>query len=93
MKQRVLKEYNPRSLAIMALLWSCFGGIVIGIGVDQLARTRFQDKWNISLSLGLVLLALGIFYGVMLVRRAKQASTSDEKKRKTDELSHLRITS
>ena len=65
-----VNKHNPRRLAISAVFFSCFGGMKIGWGIQQLATARFQYSWIESLLTGSAFLCFGIFWAVLLVRRA-----------------------
>ena len=65
-----VNKQNPRNLAISAVLFSCFGGMKIGWGIQQLIAARFQYTWIEPFLTGSAFLCFGIFWAVMLVRRA-----------------------
>jgi len=65
-----VNKHTPRNLAISAVFFSCFGGMKIGWGIQQLAAARFQYAWIESFLVGSAFLCFGIFWAVLLVRRA-----------------------
>ena len=70
MDLKIINRHSPRSLAISAIFWSCFGGMELGWGIKEVATKYGQFVWVSSFILGTVFLALGIFWALMLARRA-----------------------
>jgi uncharacterized membrane protein SpoIIM required for sporulation len=65
-----VNKHSPWSLAISAIFFSCFGGMKLGWGIQQFAAARFQYSWIESFLTGSAFLGVGIFWVVLLVRRA-----------------------
>ena len=81
-----VNKYSFRVLVLLTVFWSSFGGLWIGMGIDEWIFARLQYRWVGSLMMGLVALALGIFYAVVLVRRTRR---NDEPSRKQPSASRL----
>jgi hypothetical protein len=64
---------SPKGLAFLAVFMSCFGGISIGMGVQQLNLARERFEWIHEVLSGAAWLLIGIFWAVMLARRAESA--------------------
>jgi succinate-acetate transporter protein len=67
-------KHSPRSLAIGAVLFSCFGGIEVGWGIRDLVHSKWQYNWTGEMLVGAAFLAYGVFWVVLLVRRAGSGS-------------------
>lgn len=69
-----LNKSSPRTLAISAVSFSCFGGIELGWGIQDLIHAKWQYRWTGELLMGAAFLAYGIFWAVMLVRRVSSGT-------------------
>ena len=65
-----INERPPRDLAIASVLFSFMGGIELGRGIQGLVSTRVLYPWTVEFLFGTAFLAYGIFWAVILVRRA-----------------------
>ncbi|MGA7854056.1 MAG: hypothetical protein WCA15_12080 [Candidatus Acidiferrales bacterium] len=65
-----INKNSSKNLALSAVLFSCFGGIDIGFGLHQLMTARVRFDWIVSLLFGSAFVLYGIFWAVMLARRA-----------------------
>jgi hypothetical protein len=68
-----MNKNSSKTVALNAVLFSCFGGIEIGFGIHQLMIARVRFDWIGSLLFGSAFVLYGIFWAVMLVRRADSA--------------------
>jgi len=71
----IINKHSSRSLAFSVVFWSCLGGLWLGMGIDELIDARLQYHWIWSLMFGAAVLAMGIFYAVMLLRRTTPSSS------------------
>jgi uncharacterized membrane protein YbhN (UPF0104 family) len=72
-----VNKHSNRTLAFSAVFWSCSGGLWLGQGIQQLVHAKWEYTWIASFLMGLAFLAYGIFWSVMLVRRAAVVSKVD----------------
>ena len=75
----IVNKHTPRNLALSAVSFSCFGGIKIGWGIQQLIAAKFQYSWIESFLTGSAFLGFGIFWVVLLVRRATPNKSAEAK--------------
>lgn len=68
-----VSKHSSQGVAFSAAFFSCMGGIEIGRGLNQLQAARFQYDWIGSFLVGAAFLGFGIFWAVILVRRARSA--------------------
>ena len=65
---------SSRDLAIGSVLFSCMGGVELGRGIQGLVFTKLLYPWTVEFLFGTAFLAYGIFWAVMLVRRASSGA-------------------
>ena len=65
----VVNRHSTRNMVISAVFFSCFGGIEIGRGIEQVQSRAVNYSWIVLFLWGAAFLAYGIFWAVMLVRR------------------------
>jgi len=65
-----VKKNSAQVMAMMAVTFSCTGGMQIGLCIHQLIASRSQYNWIGTLLIGSAFICYGIFWAVMLVRRA-----------------------
>ena len=75
-EQSRMSKHSPRSLAFGAVYFSCFGGIGLGWGIQQLIHTRGEYEWTASLLIGSAFVLWGIYWAVMLVRYVSTSEAS-----------------
>ena len=66
----IVNKHSSRNLGIGAVLWSLIGGIELGRGIQQILIGASKGSWLVSFIFGSAFLAYGVFWVVMLVRRA-----------------------
>ena len=71
----IVKKHSSRNLALLAISFSCAGGVELGRGIQELIASRWLYQWTTSFLIGSVFLACGIFWSVMLVRRTNSNTT------------------
>jgi hypothetical protein len=74
----VINRHSPGRLGFSTVVFSCLGGVELGRGIQQLIRVESAGIWIVSFLCGSAFLGYGIFWAVMLARRAHSATMTSQ---------------
>jgi len=66
----IVDKHSSGGLGIVAVVFSFLGGMEVERGVDGIVHGRYEYYWIGSFLIGAAFLGMGIFYVVMLAKRA-----------------------